>query len=63
LFSPEQPIDHPAADTLSQYNDDAKLLISKSYTDLTRVLDTMLTKYKKGNNPKPSAMGSGQVLT
>jgi transcriptional regulator with XRE-family HTH domain len=46
LFSPKQPTDRSIADTLSQYNDDAKLLISKSYTDLAKALDAMLVRHR-----------------
>jgi hypothetical protein len=58
LFTPEQPIDHSVADTLSQYNDDAKLLISKSCADLTKALDTMLLKYNEP--PRSSSILSGE---
>jgi transcriptional regulator with XRE-family HTH domain len=45
LFSSELPQEHPAFDTLRQYNDDAKLIIDKANSDLKRALDVMLAKY------------------
>jgi hypothetical protein len=40
------PQEHPAFDTLRQYNDDAKLIIDKANGDLKQALDMMLERYK-----------------
>ncbi|GHV90753.1 hypothetical protein AGMMS50268_12560 [Spirochaetia bacterium] len=50
LFKPELPQEHPAFDTLHQYNDDAKLIIDKANNELKRALDIMLEKYSGNNN-------------
>jgi transcriptional regulator with XRE-family HTH domain len=48
LFKSELPQEHPAFDALCQYNDDAKLIIDKTNTDLKQALDTMLKRYNNG---------------
>jgi hypothetical protein len=45
LFKAELPREHPAFDTLHQYNDDVKLIINRANSDLKQALDAMLKRY------------------